>query len=419
MYIRNFKSIKELEMKIKDLTILIGPNNSGKTSFLHALALLKQSVPHLSFSGPLVNLGNFKDVVYRHDLRRAIQISFLLSLRRTESEILEQLRESELLSNTNLNTVDCTVDLGPGPSLKRSLLLDGRRNIIFDLSSDRKIRKTIKSLENVQFSFESFLAVPSSGPARPIEEFRPLQQLILGEFSSFLHYISSRRGITDRFEPVDRRYSHLPDDVGLFGENTIPVLAFIRDDEQYKEVMEKISLWSEQFGLESVIAHIREGPTYSLKVKNKQTHVDCNVLDIGFGVNQLLPVIVQCFYAPKTSLIMIEQPEAHLHPQYQADVTDLLIDVVKYGNRVIVETHSEHILLRLQRRIAEGKIKSTQVNVCYFRQTPEGTDETDMKIDKDGYFVEPIPEGFFEEGFDEAIAHLRASHPKRDKNERN
>ena len=417
LHIRNFKSIENLKMNIKELNILIGPNNSGKTSVLQSLALLKQSTREVNFSGPLVNLGDFEDVVYKHDLRRAIRISFWLSFTERGADILKSLKQSELLGDLNLNRVHCSLVLSRGrdgaPFIKRSTLRDRRGKDIVYLSSDGE-KKVAPGLENLSISFEGFLPSATSGPSRLMRTYRDFQDFIFEEFSGFLHYLSSMRGIRIRSESVNSRYRRRPDNVGLFGENTIPVLAYIKDDDSYREVMEKINFWSEQFGLNRVVAHIVDGPAYSLKVTNKRTRVQSNILDIGFGVNQLLPVIVQCFYAPRVSLIMIEQPEAHLHPRSQADIADFLVDVVNYGNRVIVETHSEHLLLRLQTRVAEEKIESDKINICYFEQTPKGTKKSDMKINKKGYFVEPIPEGFFEEGFQEALAHLRASHPRGD-----
>jgi predicted ATPase len=116
---------------------------------------------------------------------------------------------------------------------------------------------------------------------------------------------------------------------------------------------------------------------------------------------------------------MIEQPEAHLHPRYQADVADLLIDATEFGNRIIVETHSEHLLLRLQRRIAEKKLDNESVNFTYFDLGEKGTITTKMNIDKNGFFEDPVPEGFFEEGFQEAFAHVKAVQPRSDTNGEN
>ena len=88
--------------------------------------------------------------------------------------------------------------------------------------------------------------------------------------------------------------------------------------------------------------------------------------DIGFGISQVLPVLVQCDYAPEGSIILIDQPEVHLHPYAQSALADVMIDVIKKRNiQLVIETHSEHFLRRLQRRIAEEKLSQDQVS-AYF-----------------------------------------------------
>jgi predicted ATPase len=291
--------------------------------------------------------------------------------------------------------------------ISKTDLRDSRGRYIAYFSRD--LRKPLPGFENMSFSLQGFLPFLSSGESRVIEAHEGIRELVSEEFSKHLYYISSKRGLTSRSEGVDQRFSRRPDNVGVNGEDIVPVLAYIKDDASYAEVVEKINHWLEKFGLTKAAANIVDGPAYSLKLTNKKTLVQSSVLDIGFGVNQLLPVIVQCFYAPAGSLIMIEQPEAHLHPKAQANITDFLIDVVKSGKRVLVETHSEHLLLRLQRRVAEGSLDPSRVNICYFDQTSEETKKTDIRIDNKGYFIEPIPEGFFEEGFQEALGHLKAA----------
>lgn len=85
--------------------------------------------------------------------------------------------------------------------------------------------------------------------------------------------------------------------------------------------------------------------------------------DVGFGISQVLPVLVQCFYAPEGSIILIEQPEIHLHPNAQSTLADVMIDVINSKEngtdrdiQLVIETHSEHFLRRLQRRIAEDMV---------------------------------------------------------------
>src|SRR5690606_17010608 len=96
------------------------------------------------------------------------------------------------------------------------------------------------------------------------------------------------------------------------------------------------------------------------------------ITDVGFGVSQILPVLVLCFYAPEGSTLILEQPEIHLHPRIQAGLADVFIDAIKRrGVQIILESHSEHLLRRLQRRIAEEQIAADDV-ALYFIEMKRG-----------------------------------------------
>ena len=78
------------------------------------------------------------------------------------------------------------------------------------------------------------------------------------------------------------------------------------------------------------------------------------ITDVGFGVSQILPVLVLCYYVPEGSIVLLEQPEIHLHPSVQSGLADVFIDAAKNrGIQIVLESHSEHLLRRLQRRIAD------------------------------------------------------------------
>lgn len=420
--IENFKSLKNLSMDFGDINVLIGPNNSGKTSLLQTLALLKQSVNGFALNGKMAKLGTFKDAVYAHDLNKEMIVSFSFALR--GQHILDLCDLSQDFSSFEMRAFSCRVVISSLPDgtayVSESLILTSSGKLVAAFSpSDEVGRYPLpEGFSNVRFDLRGFIPFPSAGDAGRVRFLETIARSIVFEFGDYLQYVSSRRGCENRAEAVDSRYKGRPDSVGIYGENTIPVLAHIRDDENYSEAMGKIQFWLEQFGLAAFVPKFSEGPTYSLEARNKQTGIQSNILDVGFGLNQLIPIIVQSFYATKGSLIMMEQPEAHLHPQAQAKVADFLVDVVKYGNRVLVETHSEHLLLRLQRRIAEKEIDSKKVRVHYFESDAEGTKMTDMVLDEKGYFKEPLPRGFFEEGFSEALAHLKAAGASSDRIER-
>ncbi len=108
------------------------------------------------------------------------------------------------------------------------------------------------------------------------------------------------------------------------------------------------------------------------------------------------------------SLILIEQPEIHLHPKAQSILGDLFIAASNNGKRhFIIETHSEHLLSRVRRRIAEGKIKKEDVIIYYFENTFDGTNIKQLKLNDKGQY-NAFPKGFFEEAYDEAVKHLEA-----------
>lgn len=86
-----------------------------------------------------------------------------------------------------------------------------------------------------------------------------------------------------------------------------------------------------------------------IRTRADQTH---NLLDVGFGASQVIPILAACLYAPKNSLIIIEQPELHLHPKAQAILADLFIETQNRGVRFLLETHSEHLLIRVRLRVA-------------------------------------------------------------------
>ena len=143
------------------------------------------------------------------------------------------------------------------------------------------------------------------------------------------------------------------------------------------------------------------GDIYSLQVIDKN-QTPLTLCDIGFGISQILPILVQSIMpSPKT--VLIEQPEIHLHPKMQTELGDFFIEQSK-EKQFIIETHSEHLLLRILRRIREGKISNDDVNVLFVKSLDEGSQVIELRIDEDGDFIDEWPGGFFEESFNEKFA---------------
>ena len=140
---------------------------------------------------------------------------------------------------------------------------------------------------------------------------------------------------------------------------------------------------------------------YEVLIRTVAGGAEVKITDVGFGVSQVLPAIVQAFYCPPGATVWMEQPEIHLHPQVQAELADVFIDAISAREsgkprnaQLIVESHSEHFLNRLQRRIAEGIVTHDQVAIYFARRADASTELEPLRLNKYGD-IENWPENFF------------------------
>jgi hypothetical protein len=154
---------------------------------------------------------------------------------------------------------------------------------------------------------------------------------------------------------------------------------------------------------------IKEGSNlYQVWAQKSQTSARVPITDVGFGVSQILPVVTLCYYVPKGSTVLMEQPEIHLHPSVQAGLADVFIDAAKIRDiQIILESHSEHLLKRLQRRVAEEQL-SHEDAALYFSDMKAGVSELKpLHLDMFGN-ITSWPDGFFGDEFGEMAAMTRA-----------
>ena len=153
---------------------------------------------------------------------------------------------------------------------------------------------------------------------------------------------------------------------------------------------------------------------YEVLVRTNPKLPFVKLTDVGFGVSQVLPVIVECFYVPRRSIVIFEQPEIHLHPRVQADLADLFVDAIRAREdsvprdcQFIIESHSEHFLRRLQRRIAEKELSKDHA-ALYFIDTQGGSARIqELDLDLFGNIAN-WPEGFFGDEMADAVARSEA-----------
>jgi hypothetical protein len=199
-----------------------------------------------------------------------------------------------------------------------------------------------------------------------------------------------------------------PQDVGYSGD-LLPDLLFRRP-----ELVQETNSWLDRldigYNIDIKPVGTRSNDLFEVRLVDtrRKSPIDVALTDVGFGISQLLPFVVQSL-SSESRTISIEQPEVHVHPRLQSDLADLMISAVQEPrcNRFLVETHSEHLILRLLRRIRETTdgelpdghpgLRPEDVSVMYLSRGAGGTEAHRIRIDETGEFIDQWPKGFFEE----------------------
>ncbi|MCE2403179.1 DUF3696 domain-containing protein [Candidatus Poribacteria bacterium] len=409
---KNFKSWADSgEVELAPLTGFFGTNSSGKSSLLQMLLLLKQTTEQedaeevIFFGGEntLVKLGNFREVIHAHKLVAPLAFEFQCHLTHPRSLInipedgtpweqkVDQFAYESIIQVENGKLI--VEKLSYGSSLK------GYAEIVCS-EGRASFPRSNKTETNIQL--ENCYGKWSSGTT---ESVKFLQKYVSAFEELFLYvfYLGPTRAHPQRHYHWEG--SH-PTDIGHWGDKMIDALLSarvdlktIQYDEEHVSIEEKISEWLREmdlaysFSLERI--ETRDGKDYDVLVQKSPESAKVALADMGYGLSQFLPVLVHCYYAPVGSTLILEQPGIHLHPMVQSQLADLLIEVVNERKlQILVESHSEHLLTRLQRRIAEEKISSDQT-ALYFCRNDEGVSNIErLKMDEFGN-IENWPENFF------------------------
>ena len=391
---QNFKSWEDTgRLQFAPLTGLFGANSSGKTSILQILLLLKQTAEQPSdWNEPLyfgdeeslVNLGSFDDIIHRptNDLDLEIFVSWKLPDRLTvQNQEVDTLSFLLRVSMGNLeafryvvrgglfevNSVTQPSHVGYGYKVDTPTWGDSAKSLFRCYG----IRSTLSDVPDV---------------------FSGLEEAFENLFSQILYLGPLREYPRPRYTWEGDH----PKGIGQEGEKAISALLSGRI--RRLSIDEQILSWLQRLELINSYDVLPVSDTsrdYEFLVKQYKGGPEVRLTDVGFGVSQVLPVLILCYYAPEGSILILEQPEAHLHPKVQTELADVLIDTVKNRNvQIILESHSEYLLSRLQRRIAEKKIAAADT-ALYFCEIKDGTSEIEqLNVDEYGN-IRNWPQDFF------------------------
>ena len=427
---QNFKSWKDTgELQFAPLTGFFGANSSGKTSILQVLLMLKQTVKHPSrdkyeplYFGDendeqsLVNLKNFNNIIHGHNQDLSLDISVTWKLPKTmciKDEPTKELLTDSLSFSTQINNKNGQtqlVDFCYTASAQKWVLEGKSQGYIFKYPEYLvQTRLMVFAQETIAVKPFRCYGVDEADREPGLGTFLPLRDAFEHLFSQ-IHYLGPLR----EHPRHHYRYEDHPDEVWLHGEKAIPALLLRRL--QHNPIDNEIFEWLKRL---EIIDSYRLEPNleqkghFELYVTKHKGGPEVRLTDVGFGVSQVLPVLIICHFAPEGSILILEHPEAHLHPKAQSELADVLIDVVKNRNiQIILESHSENLLLRLTRRIAEGEITSEDM-ALYSCQINDGISKIEqLEMDKYGN-ISNWPQDFFGDSTGDLIKKTRAEIKRR------
>ena len=450
--LRNFRSWTDTgDLALKPITAFFGTNSSGKTSLLQSLVLLKQTaeasdrrlVFHYGGNGSAVDFGDYGTLAKE---KRPLAISL-------DWETTEQMKVWHWRGDQRHSVAEAT-DLGFEVRVAPAKVAAGKtaaptvvEEFAYRVGAARFGLRRSKGKGKGEYDVflsgvENFLTQMRGRPyllSAPVKCYGfPAEARARYTNADFMNDLE--RGLEQQLDLVrylgplrarpDRRYiwsGTAPEDIGVSGENVVTALLasrargrVIKHDPSpgtwRRTVEQQVAACLQQMHLihEFKVVELGAGTgVFAVHVRQSNKSPWTALPDVGFGVSQILPVLVLCFYAPEGATIVLEQPELHLHPSAQAALGDVLVEAAKIRKiQIVLESHSEHLLLRLQRRIAEEKASANQI-ALYFCQIRDG-DSNATRLELDDYgTISNWPEQFFGDSFGEVAERTMAIQKRR------
>ncbi len=387
----------EKGIPLKPLTLVLGRNSAGKTSILQPLRMLKQTIEdidsgtHLVLDGSKadgINLGAFTDVVHGHDEKS----EFGVGLDLVEKNLSVDVRFRQVAHQPVIESL-AYVLRGEKVEVRRTqnaYQLASPRFRLPNWDGARDVHEPRKAYE------------PGRGfdlPEEALNDLGPtlgplLRAAILDlreTFKSF-HYLGPLRPPPERAVAWSQQ---TPTRLGSTGREAVQALISNEVGRNRGTLKAEVSKWLKRLDLADSIELVRAGTTLLYQVEVIRGSDRSNLADVGYGVSQVLPVIVLLHFVPEGSVILCEDPEAHLHPLAQAGLADMFVEVARQRKlQVLLETHSEHLFRRVQFLMADRKLAPSDCAPYYVQRDSPSAALIELRADEFGR-IQNWPNHFF------------------------
>lgn len=452
--INNFKSIGSLaNYEMKPLTILSGTNSSGKSSFIQLLLLLKQTLQDdsaqrpLFLGGKIYPIRNYLDILKDKNVNNKLKVKFIFNKSELnkyknfpelrdyevfdydlEIEVEFDIHEHQIIVSSFI--VQIITELKPN-YIKfeyKSELFNIETNVTTFSEKLYGNEYTINKINFSSFIPTSYEIVYKDGfVANEVPKLEGIRTILNDLFFNLNYLGPLRRAPKDDYssnggsnsvggegENVAEIFYELAERTTSFCkiEETEGLIKFVKFEDTF---LNAVKYWlCERFKLCSDIYSKKEADSYIIYVVSLSGIIS-TIKHVGFGISQVLPIIVEGLRISDNETFVLEQPEIHLHPKVQSSLTDFFISLIEQGKKLIIETHSDHLITRLRRRIAEDQNNQLD-NKVLLTFVEVGNNDVlfrNISINDFGIVELPYPEDFIERTDTELKAILKAQMNKR------
>lgn len=407
--IENFKSIKHLDIELAPLTIFMGPNGSGKSSILEAIGLMNQAVIMgkslvESRIGNLVYIEDKEALFCKRELEQWLSLGIEVELENNEvssirdaiSKDIEYIKDSSEEIKTFFNKLKAkeikTIKYVNRVRVKEKeeyayecVYYINDTQLKYCMDKEKRLSLP-EGLYPVGWSGEFLAFGWATINGRSLNFPKEISEIIKKKISN-VYYLSPERGSIPWYYKVESEET--PKYVGRKGEHTLEVLATLMKPENDDKRL-PYELLSTQFGIENVWSGWHKKNILTSNYKDPWLKSAHKFPSLGYGSKQLLSIIAQLAYSEKGDIILIDEPEISLHPEYQVKLTALFGNAVKEGKQILLATHSSYFPLSIHLLFSNEGIKLKG-------QTTRGEKEFKIKLNVEDvaiYHVTRDKEGY-------------------------